>query len=236
MNAQSLYALFVLLLWRNLLGSGDRRLIAFALSLLSVLPLMHAGNALWYAAAVAVSVGADFLAARFRERRDELRICSLAATLAATLIPLNLAGFDPELSAFADAAWRELRAAAPFLSALDADRLRRVLAVAVGLLLAALESNFVVLVVLRKYKMIPVTGFRPGAAGLGRLIGMLERTVLFILIVTGNLGAIGFVVAAKALARYKELEQKEFAEYFLVGTLLSVLCSLAAGFAVRALL
>jgi hypothetical protein len=236
MNAQSLYTLFVLLLWRNLLGTGVRRTIVFAVSLLSVLPLMHAGNALWYAAVVAASVGADALSGRSRGRRDELRICSLAATAAAVLIPLNLAGFDAGLSAFADAAWRELRAAAPLLSALDADRLRRALAVAVGLLVAAFESNYVVLAVLRKYKMIPGSGLRPTAAGLGRLIGILERTLLFILIVTGNLGAIGFVVAAKALARHKELEQKEFAEYFLVGTLLSVLCSMAAGFAVRALL
>lgn len=65
---------------------------------------------------------------------------------------------------------------------------------------------------------------------MGKWIGPLERAIMYILIVTGNLGSIGFVIAAKALARFKELENKDFAEYFLVGTLSSVAGTLVVGF------
>jgi hypothetical protein len=42
------------------------------------------------------------------------------------------------------------------------------------------------------------------------------------------------VVAAKSLARFKALEDREFAEYFLVGTLASLLLALVGGLAVKA--
>ena len=37
----------------------------------------------------------------------------------------------------------------------------------------------------------------------------------------GQFGAIGFVLTAKSLAKFKRLENKSFAEKYLVGTLLS---------------
>jgi hypothetical protein len=43
---------------------------------------------------------------------------------------------------------------------------------------------------------------------------------------SGQVGAIGFVIAAKSLARFKQLEDKDFAERYLLGTLLSVLIAL----------
>jgi hypothetical protein len=42
----------------------------------------------------------------------------------------------------------------------------------------------------------------------------------------GQLGAIGFVLAAKSLARFNQLNDKSFAEKYLVGTLLSVVIAL----------
>jgi hypothetical protein len=49
-------------------------------------------------------------------------------------------------------------------------------------------------------------------------------------------GAVGFVVAAKSLARFKALEDREFAEYFLIGTLASLLLAVLGGVALRGLL
>jgi hypothetical protein len=43
-------------------------------------------------------------------------------------------------------------------------------------------------------------------------------------------------MAAKSIARFRALEDREFAEYFLVGTLASLLLALAGGVAVRLLL
>ena len=56
---------------------------------------------------------------------------------------------------------------------------------------------------------------------IGMWIGILEREIILMLGLLGQYGAIGFVLAAKSLARYKQLENKAFAEKYLVGTLLS---------------
>jgi hypothetical protein len=68
----------------------------------------------------------------------------------------------------------------------------------------------------------------------GRAVGILERAVALTLVLLGQYGALGLVIAAKSLARFKALEDREFAEYFLVGTLASLLLALLGGLAVRA--
>jgi hypothetical protein len=69
--------------------------------------------------------------------------------------------------------------------------------------------------------------------GAGEVIGILERLVTFVLVSVGGFAAVGFVVAAKAAVRYPQFKKREFAEYFLIGTLcsvgLAVLTSLIAG-------
>lgn len=55
----------------------------------------------------------------------------------------------------------------------------------------------------------------------GRVIGKLERVIIAILVICGEIGAIGFVLTAKSLARYKQLNEQGFAEKYLVGTLSS---------------
>lgn len=56
----------------------------------------------------------------------------------------------------------------------------------------------------------------------GRIIGKLERIIISVLILCNQFGAIGFVLTAKSIARFKQLEDKNFAEKYLVGTLASV--------------
>lgn len=58
-------------------------------------------------------------------------------------------------------------------------------------------------------------------AKIGSWIGILEREIILTLGIMGQFGAIGFVLTAKSLARYRQLETKAFAEKYLVGTLLS---------------
>jgi hypothetical protein len=67
----------------------------------------------------------------------------------------------------------------------------------------------------------------------GRAIGALERAIALTLVLLGQYGALGLIVAAKSLARFKALEDREFAEYFLIGTLGSLLLALLGGVAVR---
>lgn len=70
----------------------------------------------------------------------------------------------------------------------------------------------------------------------GRIIGVLERAVALTLLLLGQYGALGFVVAAKALARFRALEHRDFAEYFVIGTLASLLHALLVAVGVRLLL
>jgi hypothetical protein len=70
----------------------------------------------------------------------------------------------------------------------------------------------------------------------GRTIGVLERALALTLVYHGEFSALGLVIAAKSLARFKALEDREFAEYFLIGTLASLLLAVVGGVVLRTLL
>ena len=56
----------------------------------------------------------------------------------------------------------------------------------------------------------------------GKLIGQLERAMIFLFIMIGHPSGIGFLVAAKSILRFGEAkDDQKLAEYVLVGTLLS---------------
>lgn len=59
----------------------------------------------------------------------------------------------------------------------------------------------------------------------GKWIGILERTLITIFLFINEIGAIGFIIAIKSLARFKMMDDKIFSEYYLLGTLLSVVYS-----------
>lgn len=61
-----------------------------------------------------------------------------------------------------------------------------------------------------------------------RYIGMAERLLVIIFMQMGEVGAIGFIFAAKSVARFQK-QDKEFASYYLLGTLLSLLLAIGAG-------
>lgn len=55
----------------------------------------------------------------------------------------------------------------------------------------------------------------------GRYIGILERLIISAAILIGRYEIIGFLIAAKSIIRHHESDDKDFAEYFLVGTFTS---------------
>ncbi len=73
-----------------------------------------------------------------------------------------------------------------------------------------------------------------GQIGAGEVIGILERLATFVLVASGAFTAVGFVIAAKAAARFPMFKEKAFAEYFLIGTLTSVGMALLFGLLVQA--
>lgn len=73
----------------------------------------------------------------------------------------------------------------------------------------------------------------------GRTIGRLERGLIFVLVLSGSLSAVGFLVAAKSIFRFGDLRghpERATAEYILIGTLASFLWALATSLATRAAL
>lgn len=65
--------------------------------------------------------------------------------------------------------------------------------------------------------------------GMGRYIGILERIIILTFILYQAVAGIAFVLMAKSLTRYQELNNKSFAEYYLVGTLWSTALALIGG-------
>ncbi|WP_425250304.1 hypothetical protein LDK09_05770 [Fusobacterium animalis] len=57
----------------------------------------------------------------------------------------------------------------------------------------------------------------------GNIIGKLERIIIAILLLNNQFGVIGFVLTAKSIARFKQMENRNFAEKYLIGTLTSFL-------------
>ncbi|MBN1498582.1 MAG: hypothetical protein JW982_00370 [Spirochaetes bacterium] len=70
----------------------------------------------------------------------------------------------------------------------------------------------------------------------GKIIGILERVLIYFFVITGYFASIGFIIAAKAFARFKELDDQDFAEYVLIGTLLSTSLSVFIGFFINLLI
>lgn len=54
----------------------------------------------------------------------------------------------------------------------------------------------------------------------GKLIGILERLLTLVFILVGQFGAVGFLIAAKSILRYRDDETLK-TEYVLIGTMLS---------------
>ena len=73
-------------------------------------------------------------------------------------------------------------------------------------------------------------------ARIGATIGVLERLLIVTLVLTNATAAIGLVVGAKTLARFKQLDDRDFAEYYLLGTLASVAVALGSALAADAAL
>lgn len=65
----------------------------------------------------------------------------------------------------------------------------------------------------------------------GRFIGTLERIIILIFISINQYSAIGLVLTAKSIARYEKIiKKKNFAEYYLLGTLLSALIAIVTSY------
>ncbi|HSW61571.1 MAG TPA: hypothetical protein VLJ60_12285, partial [bacterium] len=67
----------------------------------------------------------------------------------------------------------------------------------------------------------------------GQIIGVIERILFYFFVITENFASIAFILAAKGFTRFKELDNKNFAEYVLIGTLLSCAAAIFCSFFIK---
>ena len=78
---------------------------------------------------------------------------------------------------------------------------------------------------------------RPGLERAGRYIGILERSLILMAVLFGRIEFIGYIFAAKSIARYPEMKEGDhFAEYYLIGTLTSISIAFFGGLWLKYLL
>ena len=72
-----------------------------------------------------------------------------------------------------------------------------------------------------------------GLPNAGMYIGWLERFLIVTAVLMQSPPTVGLILAGKSIARFPEMKDPRFAEYFLIGTLLSVTIAIAGGMLIQ---
>lgn len=109
----------------------------------------------------------------------------------------------------------------------------RTAAVITAYILCLKPSNILIKYILNSFN-ISITDKQnnDGLPNAGKLIGITERILALSLVLYGQFAAIGFIIAAKSILRFKE-NKPELTEYVLVGTLLSFSIAIISGILTR---
>lgn len=75
-----------------------------------------------------------------------------------------------------------------------------------------------------------------GLKGAGMTIGIVERVIVLTLVLVNQYTAITIIFAAKSIARFNELTDRKMAEYYLIGTLLSIALAMVIGIITRVII
>ena len=100
-----------------------------------------------------------------------------------------------------------------------------------ALLITHKPANIVIQNLLKKYKVKEDQVDKENDKNAGRFIGTVERIIMLIFLSINQYSAIGLVLTAKSIARYDKISKdKDFAEYYLLGTLISTVLAIVASF------
>ncbi|MFR1756207.1 MAG: hypothetical protein ACLSWA_04980 [Thomasclavelia spiroformis] len=97
------------------------------------------------------------------------------------------------------------------------------LLLALKLLLIYKPINIFIALIMNDYK----PEYKDDTIKAGRMIGTVERIIMLFFLSIKQYSSVGLVLTAKSIARYNKIaENQKFAEYYLLGTLLSTICVL----------
>jgi len=94
--------------------------------------------------------------------------------------------------------------------------------IAAGIVFLTTPTAIVMQVILSNFT--PETGKDTSLADAGKYIGMLERLLILVFILSGRWEGVGFLLAAKSIFRFgdlKEAQDRKLTEYIMIGSLLS---------------
>ena len=99
------------------------------------------------------------------------------------------------------------------------------LSLVLKLLLIHKPINIFIALIMNDYK--PEDKKKDDTIKAGRMIGTVERIIMLFFLSIKQYSSVGLVLTAKSIARYNKIaEDQKFAEYYLLGTLLSSICVL----------
>ena len=106
--------------------------------------------------------------------------------------------------------------------------IRSIIVLIVQVLLVHKPANIFIVNIMQSYKPInKENNNTENTKKAGRMIGTIERIIMLFFLLIKQYSSVGLVLTAKSIARYNKIsEDKEFAEYYLLGTLLSTICVL----------
>lgn len=107
------------------------------------------------------------------------------------------------------------------------------MAVAAGLVITTRAGGFAVGLLMAPWAQ---SGLPKGLENGGALIGLLERGLVFLLLLVGQPGGVGFLIAAKSVLRFDTAREQSAGEYVIIGTLASFGWALLFGYGTIALL
>lgn len=95
---------------------------------------------------------------------------------------------------------------------------------AAGVLFLTMPTSIIMKVIIAKWLPESDDESPKSLQNAGKYIGVLERVLIFVFIITNHFEAVGFLLAAKSIFRFgdlKEAHDLKLTEYVLIGTLLS---------------
>ncbi len=102
--------------------------------------------------------------------------------------------------------------------------------ISLAYLLVSVVGAYAIRSMLARYEPAIETG---GLRGAGMAIGIIERVMVLTFVLVDQYTAITLVFAAKSIARFNELDDRNMAEYYLIGTLLSITFAMIVGIVIR---